>query len=325
MTMGASRVLTFLAVLALAACAPAQDEALALNEASATTGDPDDALRNSTPDTPGTGRFPALKETDPGLPGQVIYRPANLTGLGDTKLGVYAFGNGACTDDAAHTRLHLLEVASHGYLVIVPGAFYTGPGAIERPANLPPAGPDAVLTTHAQLGEAITWALAENARPGSPYFGRIDPEAIAVSGFSCGGLQALFNARDPRVGTVVIMNAGLFVDGPTTMAGMTADKKLLDTLHTPILYVLGGETDIAYAAGMDDYARIQHVPAAVASIDKGHGGTYWEPNGGPASQVVVKWLDWQLRGDAAAGSLFKGADCGLCRDPAWTLQAKGLD
>src|SRR5690606_35830819 len=144
--------------------------------------------------------------------------------------------NGACTDDAAHTRLHLLEVASHGYLVIVPGAFYTGPGAIERPAHLPPAGPEAVLTTHAQLGEAITWALAENARPDSPYFGRIDPEAIAVSGFSCGGLQALFNAGDPRVGTVVIMNAGLFVDGPTTMAGMTGDKQLLDTLHTPVLY-----------------------------------------------------------------------------------------
>jgi hypothetical protein len=287
--------------------------------------DPTEALRNSLPDTPGTGRFPALKETDPRLRGQVIYRPANLSGLGSTKLGVYAFGNGACTDDAAHTRLHLLEVASHGYLVIVPGAFYTGPDAIARPANLPPAGPNAVLTTHAQLGEAITWALAENARPGSPYFGRIDPTAVAVSGFSCGGLQALFNARDPRVGTVVMMNSGLFVDGPTTMAGMTGDKSLLDTVHTPILYVLGGETDIAHAAGMDDFARLTRVPAAVANIDRGHGGTYWDANGGAAAQVVVKWLDWQLRGDQAAGRMFKGRDCGLCRDPAWTLKTRGID
>jgi hypothetical protein len=145
-----------------------------------------------------------------------------------------------------------------------------------------------------------------------------------VSGFSCGGLQALFNARDPRVGTVVMMNSGLFVDGPTNMAGMSGDKKLLETLHTPILYVLGGESDIAYAAGMDDYARITRVPAAVANIDKGHGGTYWEPNGGAAAQVVVKWLDWQLRGDAAAGRMFTGKDCGLCRDPAWRLQTKGF-
>ena len=295
-----------------------------VHAADAPAPDPVDTLRNTLPDTPGTGRFPAIKETDPRLPGQVIYRPANLAALGSTKLGVYAFGNGACTDDAAHTRLHLLEVASHGYLVIVPGAFYTGPGAIPRPANLPPAGPNAVLTTHQQLGEAITWALAENARPGSPYQGRIDPKAIAVSGFSCGGLQAMFNARDPRVATVVMMNSGLFVDGPTTMAGMTGDKRLLDTLHTPILYVLGGERDIAYAAGMDDFAHISRVPAAVANIDKGHGGTYWEPNGGAAAQVVVKWLDWQLRGDAAAGRMFKGKDCGLCRDPAWKLQTKGM-
>lgn len=297
-------------LVALAADAPAPDQT--------------EALRNAMPDTPGTGAYPAIKEVDRGLPGQVIYRPADLAALGSRKLGVYAFGNGACTDDAAHTRLHLLEVASHGYLVIVPGAIYTGPGAIERPADLPPAGPNAVLTRHEQLGEAITWALAENERPGSAYFGRIDPKAIAVSGFSCGGLQALFNARDPRVATVVMMNSGLFVDGPTTMAGMTGDKKLLETLHTPILYVLGGQSDIAHAAGMDDFAHITHVPAAVANIDKGHGGTYWEPNGGSAARVVVKWLDWQLRGDADAGRMFTGQNCGLCRDPAWSLKTRGM-
>lgn len=311
----------------LAACSPAPEPAAraATNAPQASGADATEALRNAMPDTPGTGRFPALKETDPGLPGQAIFRPADLAAMGGMKLGIYAFGNGACTDDAAHTRLHLLEVASHGYLVIAPGAFYTGPGAIQRPAHLPPAGPDAVLTRPEQLGEAITWALAENAREGSPYFGRIDPQAVAVSGFSCGGLQALFNARDPRVRTVVMMNSGLFPDGPTTMAGMTGDKSLLKTVHTPILYVLGGESDSAFAPGMDDFAQLTHVPAAVASIDKGHGGTYWEPDGGAAAQVVVKWLDWQLRGNDVAARLFVGEDCGLCRDPAWTLKTRGLE
>ncbi|HEY0962135.1 MAG TPA: hypothetical protein VGE69_07235 [Pseudomonadales bacterium] len=284
-----------------------------------------DAQHDRIPDTVGTGPFRAMKEVDPGLPGQVVYRPADLGALGDTKLGIYAFGNGACTDDAAHTRLHLLEVASHGYVVIVPGSIYTGPGAIERPADLPPAGPNVVLTTHEQLGEAITWALAENARAGSPYYGLIDPAAVAVSGFSCGGLQALFNAGDPRVATVVMMNSGLFPEGATTMAGMTADKSLLQQLHTPILYVLGGESDIAYTAGMDDFARIEHVPAAVANIDRGHGGTYWDENGGAAAQVVVQWLNWQLRGDAAARAQFVGDDCGLCNDALWSLQTKGLE
>jgi dienelactone hydrolase len=316
--MSASRLLTSLALAAMAVALPVR----AAEPAAEIT----DEVRNQIPDTPGTGRFPALKETDPGLPGQAIFRPADLDKLGNTKLGIYAFGNGACTDDAGHTRLHLLEVASHGYLVIVPGSFYTGPGAIERPANLPRLTTlDTALTRPQQLEQAITWALKENQRPGSRYYGKIDPKAIAVSGFSCGGLQALVNARDPRVATVVIMNAGLFVDGPTSMAGMSEDKSLLKTVHTPILYVLGGETDIAYAAGMDDYEKLTHVPAAVASIDKGHGGTYWEPNGGKAAQVVVKWLDWRLRGDEQAGRWFKGPDCVICRDPEWTLKTRGLD
>jgi hypothetical protein len=109
------------------------------------------------------------------------------------------------------------------------------------------------------------------------------------------------------------------------MGGMTATKDLLADLHTPTIYVLGGPTDIAYENGMDDYARIDHVPIAVASIDKGHGGTYAEPNGGAAAAVVVDWLEWILRDDAAAGASFRGNACGLCADPVWTYESKRLD
>jgi dienelactone hydrolase len=276
-------------------------------------------LEATTPDTPGTGAYPAIKVTDPGLPELVIYRPENLDALGDTRLGIYAFGNGSCTDDAAHSRLHVLEIASHGYLAIVPGRIYSGPGAVERTAQ--PAEP----ATHAeQLIQAIDWALAENERRGSPYYDRIDPEAVAISGFSCGGLQALSVAADPRIRTAVIMNSGLFVDGPTRMAGMEYTKELLDDLHFPTLYILGGQTDIAYDNGMDDFRQIDHVPVAVANIDKGHGGTYWEPNGGPAAAVAVAWLEWQLRGDRQAGQTFLGEHCGLCTDPQWAYEKKRL-
>src|SRR5690606_1171334 len=70
---------------------------------------------------------------------------------------------------------------------------------------------------------------------------------------------------------------------------------------------------------------IDHVPVAVANIDKGHGGTYAEPNGGAAAAVVVKWLEWQLRGNAEAARTFLGDDCGLCVDPEWTYEKKGFD
>src|SRR5689334_3823280 len=69
--------------------------------------------QNALPDTPGTGRFPALKEEVASLPEHVVYRPADLGALGKRKLGVYVFGNGACSDDGASARLHLLEIASH--------------------------------------------------------------------------------------------------------------------------------------------------------------------------------------------------------------------
>ena len=281
---------------------------------------------DALPDTPGTGPYTPLKEIDPGLPDQVVYRPADLGQLGQTKLGVYAFGNGGCSNDGASARLHLLQVASHGYLAIAPGGIHNGPGKTQAP----PRPADANIETYAptrpgQLSAAIDWALAENARAGSPYYGRIDTGAIAVSGFSCGGVQALNVASDPRVATTVIMNSGLFVEGPTRMGGMSLTKDLLTELHTPTLYILGGPTDIAYANGMDDFAQISHLPIAVANIDKGHGGTYWEPNGGAAAEVVVDWLEWRLRGDANAGRTFLGKDCGLCADSAWKYETKGFD
>jgi hypothetical protein len=74
---------------------------------------------------------------------------------------------------------------------------------------------------------------------------------------------------------------------------------------------------------MDDVERIGHVPVFLANLlGVGHGGTYWNPNGGKAASAVVSWLDWQLMGDRKAAKMFVGEDCGLCKDPAWQFNAK---
>ncbi len=279
---------------------------------------------NRRPDTPGTGRFAAMKEEIAALPRHVVYRPKDLTALGGTKLGVVAWGNGGCSDDAASSRFHLLEIASHGYLVVASGRILSGPGAPPRePRPAPPQGQlPAPRTQVSDLTDAVDWALAENRRAGSPYFGRIDPAQIAYSGWSCGGVQALQVAKDPRVKTLVIHNSGILNTGPTAMTGASVGKEVLQTLHTPVIYIEGGPKDIAYENGMDDFKRISHVPVAIANLPVGHGGTFNEPNGGAAASVAVSWLNWQLRGDAQSAKRFVGEDCGLCKDAQWSLQRK---
>lgn len=283
--------------------------------------------QNATPDTPGTGQFPALKETVASLPNHVVYRPAELNKLGARKLGLYIFGNGACSNDGASSRLHLLEIASHGYLAIAPGKIRNGPGAVPdepRPksAQDDPRKLPTPPTTSADLLAALDWAQAQNADAKSALRGKIDTKAVAISGFSCGGLQALQIASDPRVKTLIVMNSGIFKDSTQGINGIQVTKALLEKLHTPTLYILGGPTDIAYANGMDDVEKIHHVPVYVGNLDVGHGGTYWQPNGGKAAAAVVAWLDWQLRDDATAAKMFMGEDCGLCRDAAWKFVGK---
>jgi hypothetical protein len=317
--LGAGVVLLLSPAIAAAQTAPAAPDPAALER--------QQAEYNRLPDTPGTGRFPALKEEVASLPKHVVYRPANLAALGAQKLGVVAWGNGGCSNDGASSRFHLLELASHGYLVIASGRTLSGPGAPaaepRAPAQAGQPLPPRTLAT--DLTDALDWALAENGRGGSPYFGRIDPNQIALSGWSCGGLQALRVANDPRVRTVVMHNTGVLNEGPsTTIPGMDITKDALANFHTPVIYIMGGPADIAYSNGMDDFARVAQVPIAIANLPVGHGGTFQEPNGGAAAAVAVSWLEWQLRGDAAAARQFVGDDCGLCRDSRWTFERKSF-
>lgn len=264
------------------------------------------------PVTPGTGPYPAIMETDPGLPFHVIYRPRDLATLRTTRLGVVVWGNGGCRDDGASARAHLTELASHGYLVIAPGKLYPPGESAPRPQRGPDGRYPPQATTADQVKAGIDWALAENRRRASRYFGRIAPAAIAVAGHSCGGLQALQVAPDPRVRTVLIHNSGIFPPGASSITGLDLDKASLARVHTPIVYFLGGPTDQASPNGGDDFKRIDHVPAVLVEMPVGHGGTFARPNGGAVAQIAVDWLEWQLRGDRSAARTFTGADCRLC-------------
>lgn len=180
-------------------------------------------------------------------------------------------------------------------------------------------------STSAQQIESVEWAVAQNADKNSPFYGRIDVNSIAAAGMSCGGLQTLDNSADPRFKTLMIMNSGLFVNPAGAVPGMPMpEKEKLHKIQVPVLYVLGGPEDIAYANGMDDFCRITKVPAFVANYPVGHGGTYREPYGGEFRFPALAWLQWQLKGDEEAAKMFQGDPCGLALRDGWTVDKNAL-
>jgi len=263
----------------------------------------------------GTGKFSAIMMTEPSLPTHTIFRPQDISEFGrKNKLPIIAWGNGACFNSPWEHVNFLNEVASHGFLVIAIGTMPVEEGEQERGRS-----------ASKQLLDAIDWAIAQNKDKNSPYFNKIDTKKIAVSGMSCGGLQTLEVAPDPRISTIVVCNSGLFTNPRGGMPGMPQmDKEHLQRIHTPTLYLLGGKSDIAYENGMDDYRRINHVPVFVGNMDVGHGGTYSQPYGGEFARVATHWYKWQLKNDREAGKLFTGNPCGLSQSEVWTVEKKNM-
>ena len=274
----------------------------------------------------GSGPYPAVMEVDPSLPRHVVYRPKALAALGRKKMPIYIWGNGACSDDGASVRNHLLEIASHGHLVLAPG--YIGEELKQVQASRPPrkeGDAPSVPTSVTDLRNGLDWAIAQNGRTGSKYRNHLDTAAVAASGFSCGGVQAIDLATsDNRVKALIVQNSGLFPDGGPKTPGMDTPKSALAKLRMPVLYIQGGPSDIAWANGRDDYERIANVPVAMVGLPVGHGGTYFDPHGGAAAAVALDWLEWQLRGDKDASRSFLGANCRLCTVPGWTIERKGF-
>ena len=263
----------------------------------------------------GTGPYKVLMLEDPSLEAHTIFAPQDLAPFGKKNpLPVLVWGNGACTNSPWEHYKFLNEIASHGFLVIATGYIPME----EKPFRGP-------MSTSAQQIESIDWAIAQNADKNSPYYGRIDVEHIAAAGMSCGGLQTLDNATDPRLKTIMICNSGLFINPGTAVPNMPMpQKERLQEITVPVIYILGGPEDIAYENGMDDFHRLVKVPAFAANYPVGHGGTYRQDHGGEFTVPALAWLQWQLKGDKEAAKLFQGADCGLANREGWTVEKNDL-
>jgi hypothetical protein len=303
--------------------------------------------------------YEAVRTTEASLPNQTLYRPADLAKLGATKMPIVAWGNGGCAaNGGSSAEPALMELASQGYLVAAGGAYTAppaarggaappargvgtapAPGQAARGVAAPARGP-ASLDTPAPnqtatrvLSDFIDWAIAENARAASPYRGKIDTTKIALAGHSCGGLQAIALADDPRITTVVVLNSGTISRAgiPTPDGGvrqpsgyLPSSEADLKEFHTPVIYLIGGPTDVAYQGSESDFKAIERVPLFGANYPVGHNATYREERGGLFIAVVTDWLDWQLKDRQDLATKFMGPSCGLCSAPNWTVKRKNM-
>ncbi|WP_395399586.1 hypothetical protein ACHMW6_20995 [Pseudoduganella sp. UC29_106] len=147
-------------------------------------------------------------------------------------------------------------------------------------------------------------------------------------GQSCGGLQAIDAAHDPRATVLGVWNSGLFTDAQHVrdIAAANGPKSSIKTLRTPAIWVTGDSSDQAFKNADDDFERVDGLPAVRLWREKTpHAGTYREPNGGAFGPVAVAWLRWQLKGDPQAAKMFTGPDCGLCKQPEWHIRKKNID
>ena len=273
------------------------------------------------PEYGGSGPFKAVAVREKTLPDFVVYRPMNLDaamnvgqrglfGRGEVKreqLPVLIFCNGGCMDTSIGYENMLTEVASHGYVVIAIGELQMM-AQHEKDQHTPSS----------MVQKALDWICQRAADPASPYYNKVDTTRMAAAGHSCGGAQVLANAADPRLKTYLILNAGM---GKMTMADASAQS--LKQLHGPILYLVGGTSDVAWQNAQMDYKAIKKVPVVLAdNTQSGHGGTYEQPLGGANARMVRAWLDWQLKGKSEPEALFLQSD--LTGYDQWTIKHKNF-
>ena len=294
----------------------------------------------------GTGPFKSEVVGDASCPGFTVYRPQNLKEIVAKQgaLPVIVYANGACFNNNVEMRLLLSEVASYGYVAaaigpydeadvmaqwrgVLKAAYPETKGEVvmangekilpltpeeKNKKQQAPAAPQ-FSTYPKMLLEVLDWLTEQNATQGSEYYHCLALDHVAAMGQSCGGAQVLGVAYDPRIKTCVMLNSGI---GDMEMMGTTKDN--LKNLHTPMFYMIGGPGDIAYANAQKDYDRIaDNIPVVMLNSKDGHSGTYYEKYGGNYAKAVVKWLDWQLKGQVGQSALFLDDEYLKMKFPEW--------
>jgi len=255
--------------------------------------------------------YPVWRGGHASLPDHTVLRPADLRRV-PYRLPIVVWANGGCRHSNEEYRYFLTTFASYGVFIVANGA-------PENPYVVAELAP--VVTPQPKLlTDGIDWAIAQNASPRSPYYGRLDVNRILLMGQSCGGWEAADASADRRVKGTIIWNSGA---NPQHMTG-------IENLHAPLLLAYGGAFDhVAWDAEVT--YRLSKVPTVLAIGEGGHTNWWDDPPAGsprPSAQqreplpVAANWLALTLYRSPRARAYFVGDSCGLCNRPGWTVESK---
>ena len=270
-------------------------------------------VKSKVIDGGGSGPFKAVVVSEQTLPDFTVYRPAKLLEAAGTDgtLPVIIFGNGGCVNTSVGHERFLNDLASYGYVIVAIGPFQAGSDSRSIPESR--ASTESYL-----MHKGLDWICNQARDEKSEYYGSVNVNQVASMGMSCGGAQAMYLSSDPRVKTLVMLNSGM---GSVTMAN--ASRVNVMAVHSPTVYITGGEEDIAYKNAGADYELLKDVPVAWVNLPVGHGGTYADEFGGEFSRMTRTWLDYVFKGHNEGERLFKDLD--LKGFDGWTAQSKNFE
>ena len=234
-----------------------------------------------------------------------MYRPTELS-PGGAKNPIVGWMSGGGTDHTWYTLLP--HLATHGFVVVASN-------------SIPGIGAEVMLGEEIIAG--IDWAIAENARAGSEFEGKLDTTKIASAGYSMGSLATFTIAMDERLTTTVHISGG----------NMLAER--VANLRKPAAFICGipgdancglldATCDIAAANCAVDFEGAT-TPVFYATFQSGHLGVMTSPFIERITAMTTEWLRFHLMSDTTRHGSFIGDGCTYCADTNWTVKQKNLE
>jgi hypothetical protein len=205
-----------------------------------------------------------------------LFHPTEL-GKDGLKHPVFVWGCGGGSNPSQYVD-HLNRIASHGFVAIADVCTTAADGA--------------------PLKASLDWIIAENDRPQSIFYHKIDTAKIAMGGHSIGSVNAFAIADDPRLKTTIHV-AGGSLDGQGSSAA---------NLRNPTAYI-SAETDMF---GNLEKAQADYDATTVPVFMTVMTGADHISAARDGLPVMVAWLRWHLGGETERRSMFVDAKGEFC-------------